>query len=151
MTANQRLVDLPEDVKVLVSGIVVEPDRVFTVLVCGGREFRNVVLMGDVLDALHRHRRVQFVVHGNQRGADLLSDVWAYARRVRKRGVPADWGRDGRAAGPIRNKAMLDLFHPHLVVAFPGDVGTNGMVNLAIADGVATIRVHPDGSVHVAR
>ena len=65
---------------------------------------------------------VSRVIHGGCRGADLLGG-WA-ARRL---GIPvevypADWERDGRAAGPRRNERMLREGHPDLVLAFHDDL-----------------------------
>jgi hypothetical protein len=37
--------------------------------------------------------------------------------------------KHGRAAGPIRNQAILDEGKPDLVVAFPGGRGTTDMVS----------------------
>jgi len=52
-------------------------------------------------------------------------------------GYPANWDRDGKAAGPIRNKLMLDM-HPgiRLVVAFSGGRGTRNMVEQASKRGI---------------
>lgn len=44
---------------------------------------------------------------------------------------PADWDTYGNRAGFIRNKQMLDEGKPHVVVAFPGGIGTRMMVGLA--------------------
>jgi hypothetical protein len=40
---------------------------------------------------------------------------------------PAEWGRLGRAAGPIRNAVMLRDGKPELVIAFKGGAGTADM------------------------
>ena len=53
---------------------------------------------------------------------------------------PADWDKHGKAAGPIRNKQMIDEGKPDLVIAFPGGRGTAGAVRLAKFAGV-TVRV----------
>lgn len=48
----------------------------------------------------------------------------------------ADWHTHGRAAGPIRNRRMIEEGKPDLVVAFPGGRGTANMVNQARAAGI---------------
>ncbi|HVM95122.1 MAG TPA: hypothetical protein VMT89_01980, partial [Candidatus Acidoferrales bacterium] len=58
-------------------------------------------------------------------------------RGVKRLGFMADWRRNGRAAGPIRNQQMLTEGKPDLVVAFPGGRGTRDMVNKAKAANVA--------------
>jgi hypothetical protein len=45
--------------------------------------------------------------------------------------MPANWGRYGPAAGPIRNTQMLIEGRPELVVFFPGGDGTKDMVEKA--------------------
>ena len=42
-------------------------------------------------------------------GADYLAWQYALARNLPMRGVAADWDRLGKAAGPIRNRAMGQL------------------------------------------
>jgi UDP-N-acetylmuramoylalanine-D-glutamate ligase len=53
----------------------------------------------------------------------------------------ADWDTHGKAAGPIRNKRMLDEGKPDLVVAFPGGRGTANMISQARKAGVEVIEV----------
>ena len=84
---------------------------------------------------------VHALLHGGARGADR-----AIGRAARQLGWPvevlaADWRRHGRAAGPIRNRELLELAvaraQAHsssgglvsvLVVAFPGGAGTASLV-----------------------
>jgi predicted Rossmann-fold nucleotide-binding protein len=89
-------------------------------------------------------RLVHLLLHGGARGADA-----AIARAARQLGwsslvLPAQWQRHGRAAGPIRNRELLELAvtraQAHsspalsvsvLVVAFPGGPGTASLVQQA--------------------
>jgi len=89
-------------------------------------------------------RLVHLLLHGGARGADA-----AIARAGRQLGwsslvLPAQWQRHGRAAGPIRNRQLLELAvaraQAHttpgcsvsvLVVAFPGGPGTASLVQQA--------------------
>ena len=91
-----------------------------TLLVCGGRYFDDQPLLNRTLDAIEG---VTLVIHGDASGADYLAGCWAARRGVAVKTFPADWKRHGKAAGPIRNKAMLvELVFRHprkLVVAFP--------------------------------
>lgn len=48
------------------------------------------------------------VVHGGARGADMMADEIAETRGWLREPHPADWGRYGKAAGPIRNQEMVD-------------------------------------------
>jgi hypothetical protein len=58
---------------------------------------------------------------------------------------PADWETHGRAAGPIRNQAMLDEGKPYLVIAFwdGKSKGTLDMISRATRAGVPVKIVPP--------
>jgi hypothetical protein len=64
-------------------------------------------------------------------GADYWAMRWAKSRRIDFTTVPADWKKDGRAAGPIRNSVMLLQHNPQAVIAFPGGRGTLDMITKA--------------------
>jgi hypothetical protein len=110
-------------------------------LVCGGRDFKDRAFLFDVLDRYLVSREVTDLIHGAARGADALAHQWAYERQVRMWPFPADWKRDGKAAGPIRNQRMLDEGRPNFVVAFPGGKGTADMIQRAKTAGLE-VRPH---------
>ena len=112
------------------------PKRGITVLVCGGRNYADTAAVRLVLDTLHSARDIWHVVTGGSEGADRLGEGWAYRNGVRHSRYPANWDLHGRAAGPIRNRVMLRMERPDLVVAFPGGAGTADMVRQARAAGV---------------
>lgn len=91
--------------------------------------------MNRALDLLHERRRITLVIHGAARGADTLAANWAASRGVEAKAYPADWDRHGKAAGHIRNAAMLTE-EPDGVVAFPGGRGTSDMRRKAEAAAV---------------
>ncbi len=107
---------------------------------CGGRDFHDVAHLERALDALHHERQFGILTHGGARGADLLSGVWAMKNLLPVCVFPANWEHMGNAAGPLRNKAMLDWSRPDLVVAFPGGRGTADMVNKAMAAKIEIVR-----------
>jgi hypothetical protein len=103
------------------------------ILVCGGREFEDADHLEAFLDAFHQGPRgpITFVIHGGARGADTLAGEWARLRGISCTAYEANWALEGRAAGPIRNKRMLDEGIPDLVIAFPGGRGTANMIRQA--------------------
>jgi SLOG family YspA-like protein len=105
-------------------------------IVCGGREYADGALVKETLDPLG----ITLLIEGGANGADSLAREWARARGTHTARVDALWEFHGKAAGPLRNTAML-LLNPDLVVAFPGGSGTESMVKLAEASGVKVIRV----------
>lgn len=109
------------------------------VIVCGGRDYDDLEAVVDVLVALDR-RKVT-LVHGDAPGADSLArDAWWRLTGRKAERHPADWKTHGKAAGPIRNRQMLDA-GADLVIAFPGGRGTAHMVNIARQAGVPVLEV----------
>lgn len=107
------------------------------VLVCGGRDFGDGALLYRVLDELRAAHGEIVIIHGAARGADAWARCWARDAGAEMLEYPADWEAYGKAAGPIRNKRMLDDGKPNLVVAFLGGRGTADMVKQATARGIA--------------
>ena len=58
---------------------------------------------------------------------------------------PADWKTFGKAAGPIRNRKMLDEGLPDVVIAFHEDIerskGTKNMISQACEQGIDVILI----------
>lgn len=107
-------------------------------VVTGGRDYTDRATVFAALDAL----RPTEIAHGGASGADSLAGEWAKARGVPCTVFKADWDNDGRfAAGPIRNRRMLDEFRPELVVAFPGGNGTADCVKAALERRIRVRRV----------
>ena len=106
------------------------------VLVCGGRDYSDRDAAFAALDHVRTKRGVSCIIEGGARGADRLGAEWAELTGVEHIRCPADWARDGRAAGYLRNRSMLVEQHPNLVVALPGGRGTAHMAALARSAGV---------------
>ena len=106
------------------------------VLICGGRDYNDATLLAATLENLNAEREIELVVHGAARGADTLAQRWADMFGVCCLQFPANWKRDGKAAGPIRNQLMLTEGKPDMVVAFPGGRGTADMVRRAREAGI---------------
>lgn len=110
------------------------------VLVCGGREFGDRELAFRTLDTRSDGTWSE-IIQGGASGADELGRAWAYLRDIEIRTFYADWAKDGRAAGPIRNQRMIDVGRPDLVIAFPGGKGTADMISRAKAASIEVIEV----------
>ena len=73
------------------------------------------------------------IIQGEARGADLIAKSVARAQGCPIECYPADWAQYGKAAGPIRNKQMLDEGKPDLVLAFSEDIGSSrGTANMVM-------------------
>lgn len=85
---------------------------------------------------LHKKRGIELVIEGGQFGADRIARHWAVANHIPYKTEEAEWTKYGGSAGPIRNSAMLRIWKPDGVVAFPGNVGTADMIRKARAAGL---------------
>ena len=121
------------------------------ILVCGDR---NWIDRECITRELLRYPNTSIIVQGCCRGADRMAAESAKMLHLHYEGYPADWERYGRAAGPIRNKQMLDT-GIHLVLCFHNDIGnskgTANMMKQAIACGIevkiiTTGEQHEDGT-----
>ena len=100
-----------------------------TWVVCGGRDFTDTEMFDAAMGDLIRLRGMPaLVVQGGAKGADTMARTWARRHAIGLETERPDWETHGRAAGPIRNQAMMDGYRPHLTVAFPGGRGTADMV-----------------------
>jgi YspA, cpYpsA-related SLOG family len=114
-------------------------------LVCGGRDFHGRGWIIRVLDTINP----DVVIQGGAFGADLIAKEWALSRFKACWTFQADWDNYGKAAGPIRNKQMLEWGQPNVVLAFPGGRGTANMVKLAKAAGIDVLEyAHETDSKH---
>lgn len=123
----------------------IAPARSLVIAAGGGRDLAwpHQRVAGELL-VRSGGRPVHLLLHGGARGADA-----AIARAAHQLGwpalaLPAAWERHGRAAGPIRNRELLELAVARalahtspgvsasvLVVAFPGGAGTASLVQQA--------------------
>ena len=126
-------------------GPAVAPSHSLVIAAGGGRDLSwpQQRVAAELL-ARSGGRLVHLLLHGGARGADA-----AIGRAAQQLGwsalvMPAQWQLHGRAAGPIRNRALLEqalaraVAHSSsgcltsvLVVAFPGGAGTASLVREA--------------------
>jgi hypothetical protein len=112
------------------------------VMVTGGRDFDDEQ---TVAQALGDYGVGDYLVVGGARGADELARrFWHYELQLPYVVHPAPWDRTGRAAGQMRNMAMVKGLSlapyarliPDEVVAFPGGVGTAHAIKQARLQGI---------------
>lgn len=121
-------------------------------LITGSRNFGDqghvdIALMRTALkDARRKLHDAGFdrivLVHGAARGADQLAAVVGKSMGFVLDPHPAQWSVHGKAAGPIRNKEMVDL-GADLMLAFPRGAsrGTRGCMQLAAEAGIEIVNV----------
>jgi len=116
-----------------------------TWIVCGGRDFSDADMFKAAMrDMLSLRGIPARVVHGGANGADKMARDWAMEQIGSASCCPANWDVHGKAAGPIRNQAMVDDYGASLVVAFPGGRGTADLVRRARAAGIDVAEIVPN-------
>lgn len=141
---------------------MIEPTKFFAIAVTGGRHQGMIpdgdggwkyhqpavdVLLAD-LEALWtlaggtKRDPVPVMLNGAcPRGLDALAKWWAEERGYYVRLFIPNWDRDGKAAGPLRNHAMID--EADALVALPGGRGTADCVRRAERKGIPIYRALP--------
>lgn len=83
-------------------------------LVAGSRTFTDKKQVESFMDdarsffCLNGASRNSTLVHGDCRGFDKLAASYGGHCFAKVKAFPADWNTHGKAAGPIRNKTMVD-------------------------------------------
>lgn len=110
------------------------------VLVCGDREWKNRELIRRQLESIHLGVGIEAVIEGECVGADTIAREEAEKLGIKVIPFTPKWRLYGIAAGPIRNKQMIDEGKPELVLAFHNDLskskGTKNMIEQAKKAGV---------------
>lgn len=116
----------------------------FRILVTGSRYWRDEVYIGNFFASLRSTGGT--LMHGGAQGVDDIAGRAAAAAGLRVAVRPADWATHGKAAGVLRNQAMLDEFKPTVCVAFTYNVyeskGTLDMVQRMLKAG-KTVMLNP--------
>jgi len=109
----------------------------FSVMVTGSRNWNKVKIIEDELSLVNSLHKEILLIEGSSKGADLIAKNYAIRNNWKVKSYPAEWNKYGKAAGPIRNKQMLDC-KPDLILAFPTkeSVGTKGVIRMAREKGL---------------
>ena len=90
------------------------------VLVCGGKDYADEKTFNETLDNLiDKYNTI--LVSGHAKGADMLAEKYAEKNGIEIKVFPPEWSKYQKAAGPIRNRQMLDYISEEenpLVIAF---------------------------------
>ena len=81
------------------------------------------------------------VAHGDASGADRIAHAVAASEGIDIVTFPANWNGRNKAAGPYRNRLMIDTVKPELVLAFPmpDSVGTWDAAKYAEKKGIPVV------------
>lgn len=114
------------------------------ILICGDRNWENIEVIRFHMEKLQRLYGNYTLIHGAARGADTIAGKVGEELGLTVESYPANWSKYGKAAGPIRNKEMLDsgidlviAFHPRL----EDSKGTRNMYKIAVNSGLSCLVV----------
>jgi hypothetical protein len=99
------------------------------VLITGSRDWESWETIFDALDKLKEAIGDFILVHGGARGADEMSGIWATRNGIQTEVHPADWKKNPRGAGMIRNAEMVKA-GADMTLAFIKN-GSNGATKCA--------------------
>lgn len=118
------------------------------IIVAGGVHFNDYKALENTLDEFFKcvSKDEIEIISGHARGADSLGERYAQEHDIKCTVFPADWKKYGRAAGPIRNKKMLEYAMEQqagLVAFWNGESkGTKNMISIAEKAGIEVKIVH---------
>lgn len=125
------------------------------VLFTGGRDYSDRDAVNNVLDFLRKFYGERLrVIHGAAPGLDSLTGDVCASLGISCRAYPADWKRNGKPAGFIRNQHMVDLLvkwrdehgHSVQVISWPGGNGTDHCSRVAESAGLPVDYMPTTGS-----
>ena len=105
----------------------------FTVVVAGGRDFKNYESLTKHLDIMLANVIKKYevtIVSGGARGADALGARYAKDKGLNLKTMPADWDKFGKSAGYKRNQAMADCSDATVAVWDGESKGTKHMIDI---------------------
>jgi len=97
------------------------------VIIAGSRNLENYLLVAQAMQRCGFD--VTEVVCGCATGVDNLGDRWARTNNIPVKEMPANWNRDGKAAGPIRNREMAKYADAAVIVWDGKSAGTRNMID----------------------
>lgn len=106
------------------------------VLITGDRNWTNKAAIRKFIEYFYGLVGEKLeIVQGGARGADTLAREVCEELGITCHTVPADWETHKKAAGPIRNRLMMEKFNPRYVMAFHENLskskGTLDMIRVA--------------------
>lgn len=120
------------------------------IIIAGNRYFEDYDFLKRGINNIFRHIENEggkplnniMIVSGGARGTDTMAARFAKENNIPFKEFRADWGKHGRAAGPIRNQEMADFVKNGdcLLIAFWDyeSRGTRSMIEIAHKERIQT-------------
>lgn len=112
----------------------------YRIIIAGGRDFTDKDFFDKSVSGVLDELKGVEIVSGHSSGADSLAEAYAKRMGIALKVFPANWRKYGAAAGPIRNREMLDYIlaaEPMLIAFWDGkSKGTKNMIEQARRENV---------------
>lgn len=111
------------------------------------RKIIEIILDGFFVTTSQDLGEDMMVIDGGANGADMFAKHWRITNQhINHVTETADWDTHGKAAGPIRNRKMVDEHEPDVVLAFHDDLegeskGTKDCVEYAKSKGIPVYNI----------
>lgn len=116
-------------------------------IIAGGRDFTNYDSLKKAMATVKFGNNDVTIISGTARGADSLGERYASENKLEIKRFPANWNKYGKAAGPIRNKEMLE--QANCVICFwdGKSRGTKNMIEITKEAGKPIAVFNYDGTL----
>lgn len=106
------------------------------VIIAGSRDFKDYILLEKSCLFLLNNKLNIEIISGGAQGADLLGEKFAIKMDYPIKYFLPDWGKNGKNAGFIRNKEMVN--YGDILIAFWGgqSKGTKHMIDISREKGL---------------
>jgi hypothetical protein len=100
------------------------------VIIAGSRNISDYMLVVNAVKSSGYD--ITTVISGCAVGVDRLGELWARTNNIPIIEMPANWNRDGKKAGPIRNKEMALVADAAVIIWDGESIGTRNMIDCMI-------------------
>lgn len=109
-------------------------ESAYRVAIIGSRHFANLGMVEAAVARLYQeHGSRLMIVSGGAKGVDATAERKAREMAIPYLIYPANWERDGRGAGHIRNHYIIGVAHEVLAFWDGESRGTQGSIDLAVS------------------
>jgi hypothetical protein len=102
--------------------------------IVGSRHFRDYELFCKICDPFQS--QMSQIVSGGALGADTLAERYAKEHHIELLIIPAQWHIYGKAAGPRRNRLIVDRANHMVAFLGPNSKGTADSIRRALFKGI---------------
>lgn len=113
------------------------------VIIAGSRNETNYAVVKNAIEL--SEYRITKIISGGCRGVDKFGEQYAKENNIPCRVFKADWAKYGKAAGPKRNRAMVEEADALIAILYPGSRGTRDMIRTALKQGLKVFVHTPIG------